>query len=53
MKIGREREVLNRQLSTGEIERVEDFKYLRVNIGERGKTEKVCKRTNGNGTKSI
>ncbi len=40
MKIGREREVLNIRLSTGEIEQVEDFKYLGVNIGEKGKTEK-------------
>ncbi len=42
MKIGREREVLNIRLSTGEIEQVEDFKYLGVQIGE-GKTEKYVR----------
>ncbi len=53
MKIGREREVLNIQLSTGEIEQVEDFKCLGVNIGEKGKTEKSARERIGMGQRAF
>ena len=53
MKIGREREVLNIRLSTGEIEQVEDFKYLGVNIGEKGKTEKSVRERIGMGQRTF
>ncbi len=39
MKICREREVLNIRLGTGEMDQVEDFKYLEVHIRKKGKTE--------------
>ncbi len=53
MKIAREREVLNVRLGTGEIEQVQDFKYLGVNIGEKGKTEKSVRERIGMGQRAF